>query len=69
MQIEFNNGRLFIDDKEVMTVMFKDGSCKHFPVEDNTTSNTVISNAKGSIVSVSKNYISPGSTIVCGGDF
>lgn len=37
MNIEFIQGQLFVDGKEVDTVIFKDGTTQRFPIEDKST--------------------------------
>jgi len=41
MNTKFDNGRLYIDNKEVATVTFKDGTTQEFPIVD---SNVIESN-------------------------
>lgn len=72
MKIETKNGRLFIDGKEVVFVVFNDFSILDFPIEDDNeidietnggTNSANIHGNENAIVQNSKNVITGGSII------
>jgi uncharacterized Zn-binding protein involved in type VI secretion len=73
MTVSLINGALYIDEKEVHTVIFTNGKYLRFPIENNNTSittestSTVVGNEN--VVISGKNIVSPNSSIKCGGDF
>lgn len=69
MTFELLNGRLFIDNQEVLTVIYKSGEITKFPIAQTQEKIFVKENASGISITNSKNVITPGSTIFCGGDF
>lgn len=75
MDLNLNNGDLFLNGKQVDIVFFKDGTTLRFPtaVDDElkiTAGETTVSaSGNGNTVYNSKNVIHPGSNINCGGDF
>lgn len=70
MNTKFDNGRLYIDGKEVVTVTFKDGTTQEFPIVDSDVieSNGGSLNVKGNgNITIQGN--NPGSVITIGNIF
>lgn len=76
MKLKMTKGRLFIDNKEVHLIVFKDGSNLILPTHDNdeliltsdhSYNEVTIVGDKNHVIQ-GKNIISPGSSIVCNGD-
>jgi hypothetical protein len=78
MKIKLENGKLFLDGKEITTAITKCGSVIQFPINDTSTvifGTDVDNNTMSSVDIVGhnnkvtqKNVINGGS-IICGGDF
>ena len=71
MNIKLTNGHLFIDGKQVSTILFRADLPLNFPIDTDATitlDNTTVSAEGGSTAVYQKNVFSGGS-IVCGGDF
>ncbi len=75
MKVNLNNGKLVINDQEVLTVLFKNGSVLHFPIPDTNEilvegsggSNSTTIRGNGNIAITGKNIIS--GNVSCNGDF
>ena len=77
MKLKMTKGRLFIDNKEVHLIVFKDATTTTFPIYENSDieidsdhsyNEVTIVGDKNHIIQ-GKNIISPGSSIICNGDF
>jgi hypothetical protein len=75
MKISNIGGQLFINDMEVLTVVFKDGSTMLFPNDDanditlDGTNSSASVFGEGNQVYQGKNIIAAGSKISCNGNF
>lgn len=76
MKVSLNKGVLKIDSKEVLAVVFTDGTNLKFPIEDtneiiveNGNNSTATVFGHGNVVISGKNIVTPGSNISVEGNF